>query len=260
MGDRVVKLDCPWVQLKEPRTKPQMAPSPGAISTVRIVTFNALSLGDEFETKSAGQGLRGSGHFAFLSKMMHELQADVCAIQESRLRLPEDFEAKDLECVHSPAMKGSGGILILVRKHARIKILDYKRVCHRILVAHIQIDGRRFKVIACHAPVRDAPEAHHRDFQSQLAPLLAKVPPQDFLVVCADMNARLGNLSQEYSVVGPWTSPIKGSSHVLDLLDVCQRTGVHFLNTLFPPVADDASLPNIEDMMAVNKAVATWKK
>eukprot|EP00971_Amphidinium_carterae_P027416 539769-Amphidinium_carterae.2 len=167
---------------------------------------------------------------------MEELQADVCAIQETRLRLPEDFEVKDLECVHSPAVKGNGGLLIMVRKHPRIKILSYKRICHRILVANLQIDGRRFKIVACHAPVRDAPESHHIDFQSQLAPQLQHIPPQDFLVVCADLNARMGQLGQEFIVVGPWTSPIKGSSHVLRLLDACQKNE------------------------SVNNAVATWKK
>eukprot|EP00971_Amphidinium_carterae_P292123 5799106-Amphidinium_carterae.2 len=64
----------------------------------------------------------------------------------------------------------------------------------------------------------------------------------------------------EFSVVGPWTSPIKGNSHVLRLLDACQKDGVHFLNTIFPPVADDASLPALDDTEGVNNAVATWKK
>eukprot|EP00971_Amphidinium_carterae_P252067 5004838-Amphidinium_carterae.1 len=111
--------------------------------------------------------------------------------------------------------------------HPRIKILSYKRICHRILAANLQIDGRRFNIVACHAPVRDAPESHHVEFQSQLI---------------------------------PWTSPIKGTSHVLRLLDACQKDGVSFLNTIFPPVADDASLPTLDDTEGVSNAVATWKK
>eukprot|EP00971_Amphidinium_carterae_P335987 6472090-Amphidinium_carterae.1 len=253
-----VKTDCPWTQLKE--DKPVTVVASDLVSTARIVTFNALSLGDDMDDKYNGQGLRGSGHIAFLSRMLEELQADVCAIQESRLALPDDFEQKDLTCLHVPAVKGKGGILLLIRKHPGIKVLGFKRVSPRILVAHLIIDGRRFKIVACHAPTRDSPEAQHKAFQGLLTPLLIDVPPQEFLVVCADLNARMGQLGKEYKIVGPWTSPIKGTSHVLDLLDSCQRANISFLNTIFPPVRDDLTTPDLDDEEAVNKAVSTWRK
>eukprot|EP00971_Amphidinium_carterae_P304203 6045307-Amphidinium_carterae.1 len=55
-----VKTESLWTQLKEDRVASAAVDSPDCISTVRIVSFNALSLGDNSEGGQSGQGLRGS--------------------------------------------------------------------------------------------------------------------------------------------------------------------------------------------------------
>eukprot|EP00971_Amphidinium_carterae_P076521 1511232-Amphidinium_carterae.1 len=94
--------------------------------------------------------------------MLDELRADICAVQETRLELPEDFETKELCCSHSSAVKGRGGLLIVLRKQNRAKLVSFQRVNHRILIARSELERRPLKVICAHAPVRDAPVEDHR--------------------------------------------------------------------------------------------------
>eukprot|EP00971_Amphidinium_carterae_P327419 6458763-Amphidinium_carterae.2 len=192
--------------------------------------------------------------------MLDELRADICAVQETRLELPEDFETKELCCSHSPAVKGRGGLLIALRKQNRAKLVSFQCVHHRILTARFVVEQRPLKVISAHAPVRDAPVEDHSVFQLALATEIRDVPEGCFLVVCADLNARLGNTHLERPIAGPWTSPLKGASHIENLLVVCQERRVYFLNTLLPPLQEDFTFPELSDAEAVAKAIVTWKK
>eukprot|EP00971_Amphidinium_carterae_P119978 2376396-Amphidinium_carterae.2 len=219
--------------------------------SVRVISYNALSLHDNV-------GLHSTGQLTHLCQELLKLDVSICAIQESRLELPLDFHLSNYEIHHTAAIRGNGGLLTLVRKDAHVAIVSTHSSHPRLQMTTIRMFTQTVRVINGHAPVRDAPVDCHRDFQLHLTRLTTGLAPQDHFLIGIDLNARLAHASREFDIVGPYTTGSEMSHHITELMHHLQQNGLHFANTLVPPLDPDGEVvtPMRSDL---HDLVTTWR-
>eukprot|EP00971_Amphidinium_carterae_P215960 4286894-Amphidinium_carterae.2 len=222
-------------------------------TALRAATFNALSLSDD-------RGLASTGQITRLAQLMQTHHLDILTVQETRLNITEPINLSSHHAIHTPATRGKGGLLTLVTKLPTTKILLVHAPHPRLLFVKILMDGTIVHIGNCHAPIRDAPSARHQEFFEHFVEATKSIQDNHYLLIGVDMNARLGALHEDFgTIIGPYTTPIKGRSHILELLCHCQHRHFHFTNTIIPPT--NSTLQRIPPRHStVHDAIVTWKK
>eukprot|EP00971_Amphidinium_carterae_P152414 3020328-Amphidinium_carterae.1 len=251
---------------------------------VTILTLNALSLAGQLEEagsdnhqpvdglhKTGPPPLCQAGQLVFLSKKLQHEAVDLACIQESRLKLPDDFSVGDYWVLQNAATRGVGGLLILVSKGHNNKILRHRAVGSRVLHATIRCKGILVFVLAAHAPIQKSPAHVHEEFARHLCSALACKPQGAILLGGADLNTRMGKLPDGISISGHLASVCpRRAYHAKGLIDCLQEHRVSLVNTFLNTAhdlgdaansADSNTCPSSENenlTQAQHDDIATW--
>eukprot|EP00971_Amphidinium_carterae_P304921 6059501-Amphidinium_carterae.5 len=202
-------------------TQPSTTGTP-TIDTVRIITYNTLSLGDGKQTSkpSRTSGLNNIGQLTQLCQRLKSMQIMVACLQETRLTLPKDFTTSTYHAIVSNSSKGKGGLLTLIAKSQHTHIVQELHPHQRLQQVTIQHFNTTLHITNCHAPVRDSPQHIHNHFQTMLIQHLQPLQahPLHHSIVCVDLNARMGGLHELHQSLGPFTTPLVTECHVKTLL------------------------------------------
>eukprot|EP00971_Amphidinium_carterae_P092486 1831225-Amphidinium_carterae.1 len=217
---------------------------------MRIITYNTLSLGEgkqnnkqTSQTTSTDKGLNNTGQLTQLCQRLIELQISVACLQETRLTLPKDFTTSTHHAIVTNSTKGKGGLITLVEKcpHTIITQENHPHAClQQVTIKHF---NTTFHITNAHAPVRESPRHIHEHFQKMLTQHLQPphINPLNHSIVCIDLNARMGQLHEVHSCLGPFATPLLTACHIETLLQFCDNTGYSFSNTIHSPFTP---LPN----------------
>eukprot|EP00971_Amphidinium_carterae_P335701 6471687-Amphidinium_carterae.1 len=109
---------------------------------------------------------------------MISLGIDILAVQETRY----SKQLSDISKFHIcslPAVKGNGGIAILVTKSNGTKLRSEQAVGNRILVVRLLFHQKRITVIGLHASPRGHPKPVHDKFSLQLLTAMRNIPSSE---------------------------------------------------------------------------------
>eukprot|EP00971_Amphidinium_carterae_P351776 6492275-Amphidinium_carterae.2 len=177
---------------------------------------------------------------------MINLDYDIGMIQESRLT-----KAGNLTHFHihlTPAERGYGGLLTMIRKSPHTTIHTTVTVSPRIHITTFVHHSKHFHLVNAHAPTKLSPPATHAAFQQDLIKATSTVQPHHYLICGFDLNAKLQDLHEEYTIVGPYTTKRIGQTHISALLDHWQAEQLTLVNTITAPYDHNGQLipPNAD--------------
>eukprot|EP00971_Amphidinium_carterae_P185532 3683824-Amphidinium_carterae.2 len=236
-----------------------------SIDTLRIITHNALSINDNIDppknskgkTANENPGLRGLGQLTYLTEQLLEKEVFACCIQEARLSLPSQLQLRHYHIYQVPHNKGHEGLLILIHKRPEVKILRELTVYTRLHYVTFKYYHHTITLFNGHAPPRDHPQTEHDTYQAALKHHINTTPRHHKIVICCDLNARLGTMEETYQCVGPFNSPIRGECHVEPLLQFLSERNFYFINTFLPPTSSPQHQNPTSD--ATQQALTTWR-
>eukprot|EP00971_Amphidinium_carterae_P128727 2549719-Amphidinium_carterae.1 len=235
---------------------PPATPSTQSFATdtlaIRAITFNALSMSDD-------RGLADVGQLTHFATLMDKSQIDIATIQESRLNFTDPINLKNHHCYHVPACKGRGGLVTIIKKTNNTRIQSTFSPCTRLLMVSVLIHNVILHVINGHAPVRDSPQPQHDLFFEHYQHITSTIPHNEHLFCGIDLNARLAQLPDFDDIIGPFTTPRKGPTHIERLLLHCQRRRLYFVNTHLPPTTPQFQ-PIPADHPDIINILGTWRK
>ena len=91
----------------------------------------------------------------------------------------------------SGSEKGVGGVGIVVSNTVKQSLIGMTKVNDRILILTLNGNPRR-TAIACYAPTETASKSEKDDFYDKVVEQLQALPKHYFVLLLADLNARVG--------------------------------------------------------------------
>ena len=185
-----------------------------AIRTFKVSTYNVRSLNKP-------------GRFDELCSGCHKFGIDFAAIQEHRWSFDDNyrktvsFNGKYI-FVYTSAIKGVGGIGILIARKYEKFIDNIKPISNRILFISLRTNPV-ITIICTHAPT-DCSNNNKKDiFYKDLSNVIYSLPEHNFTIIAGDMNARIGLNSRDRfpKIVGNYTYHQETNNNGERLISLC---------------------------------------
>lgn len=152
----------------------------GIKDKLNIVTWNVRGLGmKEME----------------LQKILKEKHTHIAVITETKKKLKGTKELNDYTMIYSGVpqnIRAKCGVAILVDNKWKTRIEYYTYVNERIITVRLKVDRGHLTIIGVYAP-EEGKKQETEQFYEQLQETIEKVNKNDYMVICGDFNARIGN-------------------------------------------------------------------
>ncbi|MGL5799640.1 MAG: endonuclease/exonuclease/phosphatase family protein, partial [Plesiomonas sp.] len=199
------------------------------------------------------RSLKQIGQQAALALTLDNLKLDVCCISETRLGAVPRMELTApyilneywIRCSSDqPATTaGMSGVGVALGARAEASLLDWipvnSRLCAVRLEGYTKVNARRqakrcLFVISAYAPTNCSSDSVKDTFYSQLRSLITKSRSSDIVVIAGDLNAQVGQLNDDETVLG---GKFSYGSHRTDngdrLLQACAEHRLFLTSTSF---------------------------
>ena len=173
--------------------------------------------------------LNGNSKFSELAHLTEKFQVDATCLQEHRIYHPDEVLkyhpfSNGSTLITSSAEKASnnatiGGVGIYLSSFAYKSLLNVESISPRILIATFN-GNPKVSIVCCYSPTNCADEEIVQDFYNQLLDLIKQIPKHHVLLVCGDMNAKIGKDS--CSGDSYHTDTNRNGEFLLDLLNECE--------------------------------------
>ena len=89
--------------------------------------------------------------------------------------------------------RGYGGVALIINKKHEKALISWEGHGSRLIMARFESKHCKLTVIQCYAPTNQAEEVVKDEFYQRLESLVARAPAHDMVVVCGDLNAKVGD-------------------------------------------------------------------
>ena len=179
--------------------------------------------------------MRGRG--SEVVEMLGRRGVEICCVQETRwnggsarLLSAKDYKYKFF---WSGDKSGLGGVGVLLHIKLVDNVISVLRLDHRIMQLRILLGKTIMNVFCVYGPQVGLPEETQDLFYNNLLNNISKVPSDEFLIICGDLNGHVGKLSTGFDNIHGGHGFGNLNREGTRILDLCAAANLAVANTFF---------------------------
>ena len=178
-----------------------------------------------------------SGRSNEIIEMLTRRKIDICCAQETRWRggsarmvKGKDSRYKFLWCGNQ---SGFGGVGILIAEKYVENVISVERFDHRHMQLRLLVGKIVMNFVCAYAPQSGRPVEEKDSFFEKLLGVVARVPNDEFLMVCGDLNGHVGQGSNGFEGHHGGNGFGVRNQDGTRILDLCVATNLAITNTFY---------------------------
>ncbi|CAG4944134.1 unnamed protein product [Parnassius apollo] len=160
-----------------------------------------------------------TGRSTELAAILARRKVAVAFLQETRWKANRNRNiGHGYKLIYTGCSGGENGVAVVLAEHFHDSVLEVRRICDRLMVVSLLIEGVVTHLIRSYAPQIGCSDADKTLFWDRLGDVLCGIPLSHDVVLSGDLNAHVGEVQGEYER-RLWLRPKKhrGENHSQNL-------------------------------------------